>query len=135
MKIILKTRLHDGIYASCGGGEVRVHGTWNIGPRNLLKAVKELQRHASHMKECYGGIGAGHSWLEYDNEPIGNNFPWLLDSVADAKWFISQFPNGEDLKAYKIGLEQDLEKYYATWEDDCATGLEELQRASTQAGR
>jgi len=39
MSIQIKTELHEGIYPSCGGGEIRTHYEWSVGPRNLMRAT------------------------------------------------------------------------------------------------
>jgi len=70
MTIAIKTRLHDGIYKSSGGGETRIHYEWTTGPRNLLKAVDTFSDHARDMVAAYGNIGCGGSWLEIDGTRI-----------------------------------------------------------------
>ena len=63
VKIQIKTRLHDGIYRSQGGGQTRVVAEWNYGPRNLVKALRFLWRERRDNARYYGNIGCGHSWL------------------------------------------------------------------------
>ena len=70
MTITIKTRLHDGIYKSCGGGEVRTHYEFSTGPRNLLKAIDTLAAHQTEMVASYGNIGCGGSWMEIDGIEI-----------------------------------------------------------------
>jgi hypothetical protein len=65
-KITIKTRLHDGIYASSGGGKTITHYVYNVGPKNLLKAVKDLREHRASMRRSFGDIGCGGSWIEFD---------------------------------------------------------------------
>lgn len=62
-KIQIWTRLHEGIYRSLGGGETRVVREWNYGPRNLVKAYRELQRIRRANERNYGNIGCGSSGL------------------------------------------------------------------------
>lgn len=70
MAIVINTRLHDGIYESCGG-ETRAHYRWRrTGPINLLQAVETLKEHREEMEESFGSIGAGRSWIEVDGIPI-----------------------------------------------------------------
>ncbi|WP_133178994.1 hypothetical protein [Shewanella decolorationis] len=68
--ITIKTKLNSGIYQSEGGGEVRTHYSFNTNPRNLLKACKLLGEHKNSMKNGYGNIGCGRSWLEVDDQCI-----------------------------------------------------------------
>jgi len=68
--IELKTRLHEGIYRSCGGGQITVHKTWKTGPRNLLKAMQTLKKHSRQMTQAYGNVGHCVSWLEIDGQEI-----------------------------------------------------------------
>lgn len=70
MAITIKTRLHDGIYKSDGGGEVRIKYKFATGPRNLLKAIKTLHEHRTNMVLGFGNIGCGVSWLEIDGQRI-----------------------------------------------------------------
>jgi hypothetical protein len=72
MKIELCTRLAAGIYASSGGGVVRVHDTWAVGPINLRKAVKRLASHRKEMVERFGNLGCGSSWLRMGGRRIDN---------------------------------------------------------------
>jgi hypothetical protein len=66
MSIQIKTELHEGISPSCGGGEVRTHYEWTVGPRNLMRAIATLRRHRREMTEGYGNVGHRRSWLEVD---------------------------------------------------------------------
>ena len=70
MSIIIKTRLNAGIYKSCGGGETRVHHEWATGPRNLIKAIQKLEEHRKEMRDGYGNIGCGSSWMEIDGVEV-----------------------------------------------------------------
>lgn len=70
MTITIKTRLHDGIYKSSGGGETRTHYEWTTGPRNLLKAIDTLHEHRASMERGYGNIGHQGSWIEVDGVPV-----------------------------------------------------------------
>jgi hypothetical protein len=66
-KIQIKTRLHDGIYKSSGGGETRLVAEWGYGPRNLVKAYRFLLERRASNKRSYGNIGCGHTWLCTDD--------------------------------------------------------------------
>lgn len=79
MTITIKTKLHDGIYKSSGGGEVRTHYEFSTGPRNLIKAIETLADHQDEMAAGYGNIGCGRSWLEIDGMVIHR---FDLDEVA-----------------------------------------------------
>ena len=70
MKIELCTRLAAGIYASSGGGMLRVHDTWTVGPINLRKAVTRLASHRKEMVERFGNLGCGSSWLRIGGRRI-----------------------------------------------------------------
>ncbi len=72
--IEIKTRLHDGIYQSWGGGETRIVRKYNIGPRNLLKAIRETDDIIRSNMQAYGGIGAGETWLEIDGTDINEYY-------------------------------------------------------------
>jgi hypothetical protein len=115
-KLVLKTRLHYGIHDHLGGGQVKVHGTWNIGPRNLLKAIREFEQHSQHMTECYGNIGAGHSWLEYDGEPMNDSDTGLLQNIGETKWFIDKYPTGKALAEEHAALEEHLDRVFPSWD-------------------
>lgn len=71
--IAIKTRLHSGIYKSSGGGETRTHYTWATGPRNLLTAIATLAEHRKAMREGYGNVGCGSTWLEIDGVEVEDN--------------------------------------------------------------
>lgn len=70
MRITIKTRLDEGIYESCGGGQVLTHYKWNIGPRNLIKAFKALREHSRLMTQSYGNIGHSGSWIEVNGTRV-----------------------------------------------------------------
>jgi len=93
MTITIKTHLNNGIYKSSGGGETRTHYEFTTGPRNLLKAIRQLGKHRSDMVRSYGNIGCGRSWLEIDGQAIDS---YDLEEVAcdDAEMFPrSKFPH------------------------------------------
>ena len=93
MTITIKTELHDGIYKSSGGGEVRTHYEFSTGPRNLLKAIETLADHQDEMEKSYGNIGCGRSWLEIDGTVIHR---FDLDEIArdDAETYGHDAPAG-----------------------------------------
>jgi hypothetical protein len=68
--ITIKTKLHDGVYVSQGGGKVVTHYEFTAGPRNLVKAIKTLHSHKDEIKECFGNIGCGHSWMEINGKQV-----------------------------------------------------------------
>jgi len=78
MTITIKTKLDSGIYASSGGGKITTHYKWATGPRNLVKAVKALDRHTKEMTQGFGNIGHCGSWIEIDGRRIDN---YDLDSI------------------------------------------------------
>lgn len=71
--ITIHTQLHDGIYASSGGGQNITHYSWAIGPRNLLQAIDVLAEHGTSMTSGYGNIGRGATWLEIDGQRMDAN--------------------------------------------------------------
>lgn len=79
--IEIKTLLHDEIYHSQGGGQVKTHYTWENGPRNLMKAVGVLSDHSQHMTDCYGNVGHVRSWIEINGREID---PFDLDSLRES---------------------------------------------------
>ena len=95
-KITIKTRLHDGINASSGGGETITHYVYNVGPKNLLKAVKDLREHRASMRRSFGDIGCGGSWIEFDGFRLDNSeFP---KNMKDARKMIDDINSGEFMK-------------------------------------
>lgn len=70
MSIIIKTRLHDSIYPSQGGGQTIAHYTYKTGPRNLLKAINQWHKWSTYLVDVYGNIGCGQTWVEVENVPI-----------------------------------------------------------------
>ncbi len=70
MTITIKTRLADGIYRSDGGGQTITHYEFATGPRNLLRAIDTLATHQEKMRNGFGNIGCGRSWLEIDGHVI-----------------------------------------------------------------
>jgi hypothetical protein len=78
-KITLHTRLHSGIYESQGGGLDRVINEWNLGPLNLLKAIKSLYDERQSNLLGYGNIGCGYSWLEINGNRFDEND--LIDEI------------------------------------------------------
>jgi hypothetical protein len=62
--ITIKTRLHEGIYP--GGGEAKTVTTFKATPRNLFKAIRQLDQERSSNRKYFGNIRCGASWLEID---------------------------------------------------------------------
>lgn len=103
--ITIKTTLADGIYASHGGGQTKVHYEYEtVGPLSLLKAIRQLLEHRKHMQDCYGNIGCGSSWIEIDGqkieqselEPIiinetDSGYPNPIPCTVKAKYFLEDF--------------------------------------------
>jgi hypothetical protein len=81
MSIIIKTRLHNGIYASQGGGSVRVYHELKTGPKNLLWAVERLDWHRKQMTDSYGNVGHVRSWIEIDGYPMHDDL--VLNDVRE----------------------------------------------------
>ncbi len=69
-KILLVTRLDDGIYKSHGGGERQIVAKFNATPRGLIRAIDALGSERRQCERCYGNIGCGSSWLELDGVHI-----------------------------------------------------------------
>jgi len=83
-QITIKTAIHSGIYASQGGGHTREEYSWNLGPINLLKAVKKIDEHNAAMDASYGSIGHAGSWIEIDGERISSwDYPENMDEARD----------------------------------------------------
>lgn len=61
--IQIKTRLHDGIYKSSGGGQTRVVAEYPYGPRNLVRAYRQTISRLNANRRYYGNIGCGHTWM------------------------------------------------------------------------
>lgn len=68
--IKLFTELDSGIYASCGGGKVVLHQKWRTNATNIRRAINRLKKHRANMREYYGNIGCGYSWLEIDGHEL-----------------------------------------------------------------
>ena len=67
----IKRRLHEGIYRSSGGGEVRTVREWkNTNPRNLVAAAKLLPVIHKSSVEAYGNVGCGSCWIEIDGKKL-----------------------------------------------------------------
>lgn len=84
--ITIKTKLHDGVYVSQGGGKVVTHYEFTAGPRNLVKAIKTLRSHREEIKSCFGNIGCGHSWMEINGKQV-NIYDMEEDMIDDAESF------------------------------------------------
>lgn len=104
-KITLYTKLHNGIYASQGGGVKTIVSEWNIGPRNLLAAITELNETIQSNIVSYGNIGCGSSWLEIDGEKL--NLEEILDDLyleefirMDKNFYRKAFSNTECAKKF-----------------------------------
>ena len=68
--ITMKTRLHDGIYKSEGGGEIQIIKQWKLGPRNLITAIEIMDKTHHQNRLSYGDIGSGSTWLEINGRKI-----------------------------------------------------------------
>lgn len=68
--IKIYTKLNEGIYASQGGGETREFSSLKTSGRNLLLAYDKLLQRRSDLKEAYGNIGCGESWMEIDGKKL-----------------------------------------------------------------
>ncbi|MDI5832580.1 hypothetical protein OCF84_21330 (plasmid) [Shewanella xiamenensis] len=98
--ITINTKLNSGIYQSEGGGEIRTHYSFNTNPRNLLKACKLLGEHMSTMKEAYGNIGCGSSWLEIDGQWIHQTDIATVTSIKNAAELLGEVAAGYDENKY-----------------------------------
>lgn len=81
MTIKIITRLDSGI-ASKHAGEHHASYEWSTGPRNLVKAMELLPAHIRHMKDAYGNIGCGGSWIEVDGVRLSLDDMMEFDSVC-----------------------------------------------------
>jgi hypothetical protein len=118
-QITIKTHLHEGIYKSCGGGETREVASFNIGPRNLLIATKELQEKISSNQRSYGSIGMGRSWLEIDGvEILSDELPENKKEAAD---LINDVLSGEIHKTRKYiadAYEEERKQWQKQFDDE-----------------
>ena len=88
--IKIYTRLADGIYKSCGGGEVREHYSYKTTPRNLVIAAKKLIAHNREMVENYGNGGCGITWLEIDGHQVDDiTLICLLDNDKSSEYYVA----------------------------------------------
>ena len=69
-KITIKTRLNSGISLRPGQLQVETCHEFNVGPKNLLGAIKTLTAHSAQMVVIYGGIGHAGSWIEINGVEI-----------------------------------------------------------------
>lgn len=93
--IAIRTRLHDGIYRSSGGGEVTTHYTWATGPLNLMRALKTLPEHRHRMIQGYGNVGHIESWVEIEGVAIDDTTTDYADlTLADARTLIQDVRSG-----------------------------------------
>lgn len=60
--IEIRTRLHDGIYRSLGGGQTRCSASFTVGQRNWTAAAFALRQERNDNKRSFGNVGAGRSW-------------------------------------------------------------------------
>lgn len=93
MAITIKTRLHESIYKSHGGGQTHVEAEYATGPRNLIKAIAELKEIRASNCRGYGNIGCGYSWLE-------------IDGVALTKWHEEEMSKNlieHEMYSYRAG--------------------------------
>ncbi len=97
--IKIKTALHDGIYKSSGGGQTTTAYSYNVGPLNLLRAVKQLHEHYQSMERSYGSVGHQGSWIEINGLSI--NHDELPETLSDAKQLIADVESGELVKSRK----------------------------------
>lgn len=120
-KITIKTRLHEGIYKSDGGGETRAVAEWNLGPKNLLAANRELTEIMAANKRSYGSVGAGRSWLEIDGTAINDDELQDDMTMADAKELISDVQTGKIHKTREA-----IEKSHEEWREQELNKLAQL---------
>lgn len=88
-KIVLVTKLSDSVYKSAGGGQRQEVCGWNIGPRNLIQAVKWLREELRDNRRAFGNIGMGSSWLEINGQHFSaSDFEFGDFRLADARQVI-----------------------------------------------
>lgn len=68
--ITLKTRLYDGIYRSDREHYENSDETWPNDNAHLALALDMRDWRRIDTRGTYGGIGAGHTWVEVDDEEI-----------------------------------------------------------------
>ncbi len=101
--IVIKTKLDDGIYASCGGGRVKTHYTWKTaGPRNLLAACRKLKSHIRQMIISFGNMGCGSSWIEINGIVMDRH---VVDDIIIAN-DIRQCSKFEERRHLKTSLQE-----------------------------
>ena len=63
-EILVVQQLDKNIYASNGGGQIRVINRHASGPRGLSHAGRSMAYHRNEARKVFGTIGAGQTWLE-----------------------------------------------------------------------
>lgn len=107
--ITIRTRLHDGIYRSSGGGEVTTRYTWATGPLNLMRALKTLPDHRHRMVQGYGNVGHSASWIEVEGVAIDERM--LVEiTLADARTLIRDVRSGA-YAAQQAALHDEEERW------------------------
>lgn len=87
--IQIKTRLHDGIYASMGGGQTHTHYTWDrTGPMALVAAIRKLRRHSLEMTQRFGAHGHQGSWIDVDGVKVSSDDVWSIEHAANGQLMI-----------------------------------------------
>lgn len=121
-EIKILTHLHEGIYQNCGGGQTCMHYEWNLGPRNLIKAVKKLYEHRREMDRCYGSIGGGGSWLEVCGLEIVDYDLDDIMSTEAARSLLVEIADGtysETRRQMNSDAMRDREEFARDRDDDC----------------
>lgn len=89
-KIVLVTKLNEGIYKSDGGGQRQEVADWNIGPLNVMAAVRLLNQEIRDNRRNYGNIGCGESWLEINGHRFNReDFDFGGFRLVDARQVIA----------------------------------------------
>lgn len=142
MTIVLKTQLEPGIYSSEGGGKVQDVQSWVLGPRNLARAIKALLVQKKRMKNAYGNISCGSSWLEINGTRLDVQDFELEDllqndnrasfeklgltaktSAQKCKEFLASIENGK----YHARLAQESKEVIRSFFEINQVGFEELK--------
>lgn len=63
-ELIVVRRLHNGIYASEGGGQAKVWSRHVSGPRGLRNAIESHGQERYWAQIGFGNIGSGAGWIE-----------------------------------------------------------------------
>lgn len=142
MVISLKTEHDASIYTSEWVGPVKEIQSWAFGPRNFIRALKSLLVQKKRMKNAYGNISCGSSWLEINGTRLDVQDFELEDllqndnrasfeklgltaktSVQKCKEFLASIENGK----YQERLAQESKKVIRSFFEINQVGFDELK--------